>query len=100
MRHSKRGPCSEPFQEDTVSVRIRLKKFGAKARPFYSIVVIDARAPRDSITIDEIGLYHPIESEEKQIVIDEVKAKSWLAKGAQPSDTVRGLLNKKNIHVK
>lgn len=83
-----------------MSVRIRLKKFGAKARPFYRIVVMDSRTPRDSRTIDEIGLYHPIETEDKQIRIDEEKAKLWLSKGAQPSDTVRSLLNKKNIHVR
>jgi len=83
-----------------VSVKIRLKKFGAKARPFYRIVIMDTRSPRDSRTIDEIGLYHPIETEDKQIRIDEEKAKFWLARGAQPSDTVRSLLNKKNIQVK
>lgn len=83
-----------------MSVKIRLKKFGAKARPFYRIVVMDARSPRDSKTIDEIGLYHPIETEDKQIRIDEEKAKLWLSRGAQPSDTVRSLLNKKNIQVK
>jgi len=83
-----------------VSVKIRLKKFGAKARPFYRIVIMDTRAPRDSRTIDEIGLYHPIETEDKQIRIDEEKAKLWLSRGAQPSDTVRSLLNKKNIQVK
>jgi small subunit ribosomal protein S16 len=83
-----------------VSVKIRLKKFGAKARPYYRIVVMDNRSPRDSKTIDEIGLYHPIETEDKQIRIDEAKAKFWLARGAQPSDTVRSLLNKKSIHVK
>jgi len=83
-----------------VSVKIRLKKFGAKARPFYRIVIMDTRAPRDSRTIDEIGLYHPIETEDKQIRIDEEKAKLWLSRGAQPSDTVRSLLNKKKIQVK
>jgi len=83
-----------------VSVKIRLKKFGAKARPYYRIVVMDSRSPRDSKTIDEIGLYHPIEAEDKQIRIDEEKAKFWLSKGAQPSDTVRSLLNKKSIQVK
>lgn len=83
-----------------MSVKIRLKKFGAKARPFYRIVVMDSRSPRDGRTLDEIGLYHPIESEDKQIVIDEVRAREWLAKGALPSDTVRGLLNKKSIHVR
>jgi len=56
--------------------------------------------PRDGVCLAEIGLYHPIEKAEKQIVIDEVAAKEWLAKGAQPSDTVRGLLNKKGIQVK
>jgi len=83
-----------------VSVKIRLKKFGAKARPFYRIVIMDTRSPRDSRTIDEIGLYHPIETEDKQIRIDEEKAKLWLSRGAQPTDTVRSLFNKKNIQVK
>lgn len=83
-----------------MSVKIRLKKFGAKARPFYRIVVQDSRSARDSVTIEEIGIYHPIETGDKQLRIDEERAKSWLAKGAQPSDTVRSLLNKKNIHVK
>jgi len=83
-----------------VSVKIRLKKFGAKARPFYRIVIMDSRSARDSRTIEEIGLYHPIEVEGSQIRIDEERAKFWLARGAQPTDTVRSLLNKKNIQVK
>lgn len=82
-----------------MSVKIRLKRFGSKMRPFYRIVIMDSRQPRDGRTIEEIGLYHPIESEDKQIVIDEAKAKAWLAKGAEPSDTVRGLLNRKNIQI-
>jgi small subunit ribosomal protein S16 len=83
-----------------MSVKIRLKRFGTKMRPFYRIVVMDSRVPRDGVCLAEIGLYHPIEKAEKQIVIDEAVAKDWLAKGAQPTDTVRGLLNKKGIHVK
>jgi small subunit ribosomal protein S16 len=83
-----------------MSVKIRLKRFGTKMRPFYRIVVMDSRVPRDGVCLAEIGLYHPIEKAEKQIVIDEAAAKDWLAKGAQPSDTVRGLLNQKGIHVK
>lgn len=83
-----------------MSVKIRLKRFGSRARPFYRIVVMDSRKPRDGITLEEIGVYHPIESEDKQVVVDEARVKDWLAKGAQPSDTVRGLLNRKNIHVK
>jgi small subunit ribosomal protein S16 len=88
------------LQEESVSVKIRLKKFGAKARPFYRIVIMDSRSARDSRTIEEIGLYHPIEVEGSQIKIDEERAKFWLARGAQPTDTVRSLLNKKNIQVK
>lgn len=83
-----------------MSVKIRLKKFGAKARPYYRIVIMDSKAPRDSKTIDEIGLYHPIEAEDKQIRVDEEKARLWLSRGAIPTDTVRSLLNKKNIQVR
>jgi small subunit ribosomal protein S16 len=83
-----------------MSVKIRLKRFGTKMRPFYRIVVMDSRQPRDGVCLDEIGLYHPIEKAEKQIVVDEAKVKDWLSKGALPTDTVRGLLNKKGIQIK
>lgn len=82
-----------------MSVRIRLKRFGAKARPFYRIVVMDSRSARDSKTIDELGYYHPIETEDKQILINETKVREWLSKGALPSDTVKSLLNKKGIQL-
>lgn len=82
-----------------MSVKIRLKKFGAKKRPYYRIVVLDSRQPRDGKTIDELGLYHPIEKEGSQIRIDEAKARAWLAKGALPTDTVRSLFNKQNIRL-
>jgi small subunit ribosomal protein S16 len=83
-----------------MSATIRLKKFGTKKRPYYRIVVMDKHAPRDGKTIDELGYYHPIEKEDKQIVFDAEKAKSWLAKGAMVSDTVRRIFNKKNVTVK
>ena len=54
-----------------MSVRIRLKRFGTKRRPYYRIVVMDSRRPRDGRTIEEVGFYHPIEIEEKQIQIKE-----------------------------
>ena len=82
-----------------MSATIRLKRFGTKKRPYYRIVVIDKQAPRDGKTIEEIGYYHPIEAEDKQIVFDADKAKSWIAKGVQVSDTVRRLFNKKNVTV-
>lgn len=83
-----------------MSVKIRLKRFGTKKRPYYRIVVIDSRAPRDGKTIEEVGFYHPIEVEEKQISIKEDRIRAWLDNGAQPSDTVRKLLNKKDFHIK
>ena len=82
-----------------MSVRIRLKRFGAKARPFYRIVVMDSRSARDSKPIDELGYYHPIETEDKQLLINETKVRDWLSKGALPSDTVKSLLNKKGIQL-
>ena len=80
-----------------MSASIRLKRFGTKKRPYYRIVVIDVKAPRDGKTIEEVGYYHPIEAEEKQISFDADKVRSWLDKGARVSDTVRGILNKKNF---
>jgi small subunit ribosomal protein S16 len=80
-----------------MSARIRLKKFGTKKRPYYRIVVMDKRAPRDGKTIEELGYYHPIEAEDKQILFDPDKVKSWLQNGATVSDTVRRILNKKNF---
>jgi small subunit ribosomal protein S16 len=83
-----------------VSVKIRLKRFGSKKRPYYRIVVMDSRTARDGRAIEELGFYHPIEMEEKQLEIKEDKIREWLDKGAQPSDTVRKLLNKKNFYLK
>ena len=83
-----------------MSVRIRLKRFGTNKRPFYRIVVMDSRAPRDGRVIEEIGLYHPIEKAEKQIAVDDAKVKEWIAKGATASNTVRQLLNRKAVGVK
>ena len=83
-----------------MSASIRLKKFGTKKRPYYRIIVIDSRAPRDGKIIEELGYYHPIEAEDKQIVFNEDKVRAWLDKGVMVSDTVRSILNKKNVHVK
>ena len=80
-----------------MSASIRLKRFGTKKRPYYRIIVIDKKAPRDGKTIEEVGYYHPIEAEDKQIVFDADKIRAWLDKGAVVSDTVRSILNKKNF---
>lgn len=83
-----------------MSVKIRLKRFGSKKRPYYRIVVMDSRSPRDGRTLEEVGFYHPIEAEEKQLSIKEDRIRSWLGKGARPSDTVRKLLNNLNFRLK
>jgi small subunit ribosomal protein S16 len=80
-----------------MSAAIRLKKFGTKKRPYYRIVVMDTRAPRDGKTIEELGFYHPIEAEEKQISFDVDKVRNWVQNGAILSDTVRSILNRKNF---
>ncbi len=77
-------------------VKIRLKRMGAHKKPFYRIVAADARAPRDGKFIEEIGYYDPMK-DPKVIEIDAEKAKKWLANGAQPTDTVKGLLKKQGI---
>ena len=82
-----------------MSTKIRLKRFGSKKRPYYRIVVMDSRNPRDGRALEEVGLYHPIEIDERQVNLKEDRIREWLDKGAQPSDTVRKLLNRKNIHL-
>jgi small subunit ribosomal protein S16 len=80
-----------------MSAAIRLKRFGTKKRPYYRIVVMDKRAARDGKTIEELGYYHPIEAEDKQILFDADKVRVWVENGAIVSDTVRRILNKKNF---
>jgi small subunit ribosomal protein S16 len=82
-----------------MSVKIRLKKFGTKKRPYYRIVVMDAQTPRDGRSIEEVGLYHPIEAEDKQVRLNESKIREWLKKGARPTSTVKRILNKNNIYL-
>ena len=74
-----------------MAVKIRLKRMGAKKRPFYRIIVADSRSPRDGRFIEEIGTYDP-NVEPSAIRINEELAKKWLANGAQPTDTVGKLL--------
>jgi len=77
---------------------MRLKRFGSKKRPYYRIVIVDSRLANSGKSIEEIGFYHPVEAE-NQVKINEEKAISWLEKGAQPSATVKALLNKQGIQV-
>ncbi len=77
-------------------VKIRLRRLGAKKAPFYRIVVADSRYPRDGRFIEEIGTYNPLKSP-AEVKINAEAVKKWIANGAQPTDTVRGLLKKENI---
>lgn len=76
-----------------MSVRIRLKRMGAKKKPFYRIVVADARSPRDGRFIEEIGYYNPT-TKPMTLKVDTEKANEWISRGALPSDTVKSLLAK------
>ncbi len=76
-----------------MAVKIRLRRMGAKKAPFYRIVVADSRYPRDGRFIEEIGYYGPTK-EPVVLKVDEEKAKTWIANGAQPTDRVKALLKK------
>ena len=79
-----------------MAVKIRLRRMGAKKAPFYRIVVADSRYPRDGRFIEEVG-YYDHTKDPSVIKIDEEKAKTWLANGAQPTDTVKALLKIQGI---
>ena len=69
---------------------------GAKKAPFYRVVVADSRSPRDGRCIEEIGTYNPL-VESNNVTVDVEKAQAWIKNGAQPTDTVRGLLKKAGV---
>lgn len=79
-----------------MSVRIRLMRKGKRKQPHYRVVVADQRSPRDGAFVEEIGTYNPL-TNPSEINIDEAKALSWLAKGAQPSESVGQLLRRVGI---
>ena len=79
-----------------MAVKIRLRRMGQKKAPFYRVVVADERAPRDGRCIDEIGYYNPL-TNPAEVKIDADKAKDWMFKGAQPTETVKSLFKKNGI---
>ncbi len=79
-----------------MAVKIRLQRHGSKKRPFYFIVIADARAPRDGKFIQKVGTYNPL-TVPATIQLDRQKALEWLNKGAQPTDTVRKILSFKGV---
>ena len=84
-----------------MSLKIRLTRGGAKKRPYYRIVIADARAPRDGRFIDKVGAYDPMKAKDDpaRIVLYNDKIQSWIDKGAQPTSQVRKLLHTQGIPV-
>ena len=77
-----------------MSVRIRLSRGGSKKRPFYKVVAADQRAPRDGSFIEKLGTFNPLlpKDHAERLVLDVEKVKSWLAKGAQPTERMQKML--------
>ena len=77
-------------------VKIRLRRMGAKKAPYYRVVVADSRSPRDGRFIEEIGTFDPM-TEPATIHVNVERTQEWIKNGAQPTDTVRGLLKKAGV---
>lgn len=82
-----------------MAVKLRLKRMGAKKRPFYRIVAADSRSPRDGRFIETVGTYNPL-TNPSEVKIDEELVMKWLKNGATPTDTVRNILSKNGIMAK
>jgi small subunit ribosomal protein S16 len=82
-----------------MAISIRLSRGGSKKRPYYRIVVADARSPRDGRFIEKIGTYNPLlgKEDEKRVVLDNERATHWLSVGAQPTDRVARFLDKAGV---
>ena len=76
-----------------MAVKLRLKRMGAKKKPFYRVVAADSRSPRDGKIIEQIGTYNPM-TEPSTIVLDKEKVEKWIKNGAKPTDTVKALIEK------
>ena len=79
-----------------MAVKIRLSRHGSNKNPIYRVVVADSRVPRDGRTLEEIGRYNP-QMQPSLVEIDADRAREWLARGAQPTDTVRKLMRIQGI---
>ena len=76
-------------------VRIRLKRLGRRHRPFYRVTAVDRKKPRDGRVLEELGLYDPMNSDpDKQVSLKSDRIAYWISVGAQPSNTVRGLIKR------
>jgi small subunit ribosomal protein S16 len=90
------SPTLKSGDRRNVATRIRLARVGSKKNPIYRVVVADARSPRDGKFIEIVGRYNP-QTQPSTIELDETKVRDWIAKGAQPSDSVRRLMKAKGL---
>ena len=79
-----------------MAVKIRLRRMGQKKAPFYRIIVADSRSPRDGKFIEEVSYYNPM-TNPAEIKVDAEKVQKWLDSGAQPTETVKSILNKSGL---
>ena len=79
-----------------MAVKLRLRRMGAKQKPFYRIVAADSRSPRDGRFIEVVGTYNPIKNP-AEITIKEDRVLSWLNNGAEPTETVRSILSNQGV---
>ncbi len=86
-------PLANTFLNKLTMLTLRLNRQGTKDRPFYKIVAVDSRKRRDGRYIEQIGSYNPMD-DGVNFTLDVAKAEDWIAKGAQPSDTVRDIIKK------
>ena len=76
-------------------VKLRLKRFGRKNHAFWRINAVDIRSPRDGKVIEELGYYDPVNKDKtKQVFVNKARVEFWIKNGAQPSDTVRQMLDR------
>jgi small subunit ribosomal protein S16 len=90
------GTSYNPCQEEVFVLAIRLARIGKKKHPFYRVVVLDKRKPRNGRTVEIVGTYDPLK-DPAEIKLDADRIKYWLGCGAQPSDTVRSFLHAQKI---
>ncbi|MFK7973512.1 MAG: 30S ribosomal protein S16 [Rickettsiaceae bacterium] len=82
-----------------MAVKIRLTRAGAKKRPYYRVVIADARAPRDGAFIEKVGTYNPmlVKGDENRVIFKAERVEYWLTKGAQPTDRVANFIKAAGI---
>lgn len=81
-----------------MTVRLRLKRVGRRHRPSYRLAAVDKRRPRDGKVLEELGIYDPMAARpEQEVVLKRERIEYWLSVGAQPSDTVRRILEKEGV---